>query len=87
LHFGGSDLELIGGPPNSGEYSAIWNTTGIDANKRGARQDLLFVLTVSFAHFRELFALFCHISKTYCLGLKISATCLETPLFIVCIHP
>jgi len=45
LHFGGSDLELIGGPPNSGEYSAIWNTTGIDSNKRGMRQDLLFVLT------------------------------------------
>ncbi|KAI6189519.1 CB1 cannabinoid receptor-interacting protein 1 [Aphelenchoides bicaudatus] len=45
LHFGGSDLELIGGPPNSGEYSAIWNTTGIDPSKRGARQDLLFVLT------------------------------------------
>ncbi|KAI6216217.1 CB1 cannabinoid receptor-interacting protein 1 [Aphelenchoides fujianensis] len=45
FHFGGSDLELVGGPPNSGQYSALWNTTGIDPTKRGTREDLLFVLS------------------------------------------
>lgn len=46
LHIGGSDLELVIGAPSSGEYTALWNTTGIEPTKRSAREDLLFVLTV-----------------------------------------
>ncbi|CAD5207520.1 unnamed protein product [Bursaphelenchus okinawaensis] len=45
LHCGGSDLELIPDAPDSGEYTALWNTTGIDPNKKGERQDLLFILS------------------------------------------
>ncbi|KAI6213930.1 CB1 cannabinoid receptor-interacting protein 1 [Aphelenchoides besseyi] len=46
LHFGGSDLELASSSAtNSGDYTSFWNTTGIDPTRRGAREDLLFVLT------------------------------------------
>ena len=47
LHLGGSDLELVVmNGPNSGEYTAEWNTTGIDPTKKGDRQDITMILTV-----------------------------------------
>jgi hypothetical protein len=30
---------------NPGEYTALWNTTGLAPSKKGTRQDLLFILT------------------------------------------
>uniref|UniRef100_A0A183CM45 CB1 cannabinoid receptor-interacting protein 1 n=1 Tax=Globodera pallida TaxID=36090 RepID=A0A183CM45_GLOPA len=47
LHIGGSDLELVTEPISNcaGEYTAMWNTTGIDPSRKGIRQDILFVLS------------------------------------------
>ncbi|KAF7627264.1 hypothetical protein Mgra_00009439 [Meloidogyne graminicola] len=45
LHIAGSDLELIPEKEQSpGNYSAIWDTVGIEPTRRGGRQDILFVL-------------------------------------------
>ncbi|KAI1712382.1 CB1 cannabinoid receptor-interacting protein 1 domain-containing protein [Ditylenchus destructor] len=45
MHLGGSDLELVSETVIGGEYSAIWNTTGIDPTRKGARQDILLILS------------------------------------------
>ncbi|KAL3118658.1 hypothetical protein niasHT_006486 [Heterodera trifolii] len=48
LHIGGSDLELVTEGAHSssaGEYTAMWNTTGIDPSRKGIRQDILFVIS------------------------------------------
>uniref|UniRef100_A0A7E4W3E5 CB1 cannabinoid receptor-interacting protein 1 n=1 Tax=Panagrellus redivivus TaxID=6233 RepID=A0A7E4W3E5_PANRE len=44
LHIAGSDLELRCDGPARGEYDSVWNTTGINPTKKGARQDLVVVL-------------------------------------------
>ncbi|KAH7730838.1 Protein F29A7.4 [Aphelenchoides avenae] len=44
LQLAGCDLELITDHPQSGDYNATWNTTGINPTKKGSRQDCLLVL-------------------------------------------
>uniref|UniRef100_A0A914BWJ5 CB1 cannabinoid receptor-interacting protein 1 n=1 Tax=Acrobeloides nanus TaxID=290746 RepID=A0A914BWJ5_9BILA len=55
LHLGGSDLELVVmNGPNSGEYTAEWNTTGIDPTKKGDRQDITMILTGPGGNLRKV---------------------------------
>jgi|UniRef100_A0AC35EVW0 hypothetical protein len=44
LHVAGSDLELRCDRPQSGEYQAVWNTTGINPTKKSARENIVLVL-------------------------------------------
>lgn len=44
LHIAGTDLMLIK-EKEPGEFSTVWNTTGIEASKKGTREDILLILT------------------------------------------
>uniref|UniRef100_A0A915C921 CB1 cannabinoid receptor-interacting protein 1 n=1 Tax=Parascaris univalens TaxID=6257 RepID=A0A915C921_PARUN len=44
LHIAGSDLALHRTSPNGGEYTAEWNTTGIDPTRQATRQQLPITL-------------------------------------------
>uniref|UniRef100_A0A915ES09 CB1 cannabinoid receptor-interacting protein 1 n=1 Tax=Ditylenchus dipsaci TaxID=166011 RepID=A0A915ES09_9BILA len=52
LHLGGSDLELISEHlhTNPGEYSAIWNTTGIDPTRKGLAKTAFLCSVVQESH-------------------------------------
>lgn len=47
FQFGGNNLTLTSTSPGSGEYIAVWNTTGIEPTRKGLRQDYIFILSVS----------------------------------------
>ncbi|KAE9417397.1 hypothetical protein Angca_009141, partial [Angiostrongylus cantonensis] len=40
MHLAGCDLQLHTDDPNSGQYTAEWNTIGIDVCKKGARNNI-----------------------------------------------
>ncbi|VDM45816.1 unnamed protein product [Toxocara canis] len=44
LHIAGSDLALHRASPNGGEYTAEWNTTGIEPTRQATRQQLQVTL-------------------------------------------
>lgn len=46
MHIAGSDLALHRTSPNGGEYTAEWNTTGIDPTRQATRQQLPITLQV-----------------------------------------
>ncbi len=46
MKIAGSDLALHTPDPTSGEYTTEWNTTGINATKKGKREDIALQLTV-----------------------------------------